>query len=240
MAKFKKFLKKAVSVAANPFAAGSAAILGAGQSDGPTNPYAPPNVDYLRQPDAYISGLTDNYKNLTDPYFDRLVSTINAPSSVDEVTRRVENENFTRTMGQIGRDTKSGADSALAYFADRGLARPGQSSDITAEGVGVAFGKGSEAAAGARSQLYLSELARQQAREKALMDAYSTRYSDAAKTYPDLLGTQAKLKTSRDLGYGEIMADLYSDAEKRRQDGKKNPIYEDILRNSQISVSPKF
>lgn len=238
--KLKKIVKKATNVL-DPFGL-------VHSKPGPDNPYAPPNVDYLRQPDPYITNLTNNYRGSadflkqSDPYFEQLVANINAPSSVDEVTRRVENDNFNRTMGQINRDVRSNADSALSYFADRGLVGPGQSSDIASEGVGVAYGRGSEAAAGARGQLYMGELGRQQAREKALMDAYGARYDTSAKGalsdvgyYNGLLGDQAKLSTSRDLGYGEILSSLYSDAEKRRQEGKKNPIAEDLLRNSRIS-----
>lgn len=243
-----KSLKKVTKGLTSIATGGLSNILGSGGSSGPANPYGAPNLDFLKDMslfDYLKKPIADKANPLgpTDQYFQDYLGAIEAPSSTDAVRSEVEGDLMRQLLEGIDTDTKGDVGSLKLDFADRGLAGPGQISEMEATGLAQTYGDASKRKAGVRSQYALSELDRLTKREDAKRGAYQTRYGMGSDLYSQLLD----LENARELGYADILnardttratgqAGLYNAAADRQQAGKKNPIWEDILRGTRLSL----
>lgn len=249
----------------------------------PNNPYSPGDwnrlfdnskFDYLKDATAKAydpaisesNQLFDQYINsiksqgpVGESQFQDYISNINAPSSVDEARRSVENEQYQNALRDIGRQTESAIGSSKLDYQDRGLGGPGQMSDIEAVGLAQLRGQGAENEANARLSLYQQELDRLKAREEAARSAYGSRYqtgvaSDMSKNQAlqNAYGQKASVGTSlqsqkagSDLDIKKYIADLisgretsavagktgqYSDAENRKYQYQKPSYFDQFMR----------
>jgi len=186
-----------------------------------------------------FKGFQDYYKPPTDTsenQFQDLIKTIGAPSSVDEAKKAAETEQLKQMLTDIGRQTDTSVANTKMDFLDRGMAGPGQMSDIEAVGLAQARGSGEEAMNRARLTAYQSELDRQKARETNVAEAYKTRYGAGVEkgtqerqiaaagaqgdvdTYAKLLGidqqtaaTLIALQKSSGLDLAKLLSSLYTE-----------------------------
>ena len=213
----RKLLKKTEKVARK---ASEIDLLGLGAEEGPANPYAAPDLSYLRSPVFYEEFTPDVLRTIS-------ALGLNQPSSVDAVTSRMEKEYRDTLLRDIDRDTGQNVAQGMSDYYSRGLFEPGAgvSSDIASIGLGQIRGQGQERATDARLKYSLADLGRLREQEDYINQLKGNLVSGAAGR-----------KDRRDLGYAQTYADLYSSAEDRKQRGKKSGYLEDILRNTQINV----
>jgi len=198
------------------------------------------NFDFLKKPVG--SGVQNN----TDQLFQDLISRIGAPSSVDEATRGIEGEQLQQLLSGIDEDTNQAISGVRQDALDRGLGGPGMGSDIEQAGIGQAAATGAETKAGARTQYQLADLNRLKERESAVNNAYNTRYLQGADLYKTLLGLQtgrdesyANLLNSRDLARATGQSSAYGTQVQGALNNYTPSIFDEILRNIQVNVSPK-
>lgn len=131
------------------------------------------------------SGTTfaDNYqaptRTSTSAFTDYL-SSINAPSSVDQVQRGVDSDLMNQLLEGIGTDTRNTVGSLKSDFADRGLSGPGMISDIEANALAQAYSGADKNRASVRGEFATKELERMKAQELAKQAALGQRYGTEA------------------------------------------------------------
>ncbi len=172
-------------------------------SDGPANPFPMPNIG---DPNNPLGG--------SDQYFQELIKSLNLPSSSEGAMTEVNGELMKHLLSGIDTDlTKSIGDSSMD-FASRGLAGPGQLSDIEANAAG-------------------------DLREKALIDKNKTRLgfattglnaiADREKMKAEALGQRAGAGVSLLGQMRGNSADLWNSAEARKQAGKKPSWFDTMM-----------
>lgn len=125
-------------------------------------------------------GATESAQQYGEQYFQDLIGRIGAPSSVDEISKGLENEQVKQLLDEIDRTTKGTVATTKLDALDRGVGGPGQYGDIEANALAQVRTGGDRTKAGVRLSAYQSELARQKAREEAVNSAYGTRYQVGA------------------------------------------------------------
>lgn len=122
--------------------------------------------------DLLDSSKFDYLKNLGTPAADLYKSYgINAPSSVDEASRSLEQDYLKQALEGIDRDTYQSLGAARTDAGDMGLLGAGGTSSIAENALAQVRGQGLRAKAGARTTLGLSELERQKERERATRES---------------------------------------------------------------------
>lgn len=170
---------------------------------------------------AGLAGQTKTFADLykpqgtatSDQYFQDYLKSIQAPSSVDETQKSLEQDYLRQTLDQINQDTNQAIGSAKSDFLDRGLGGAGRTSDIEQNALAQIRSQGAKTAAGARTQLGMAELGRQKAREQALQGAFGTRYGTgvARETQATGIGAQGALSDAQMLN--EMLKTQYGGAE---------------------------
>jgi hypothetical protein len=212
---------------------GNVATLGLfNKQKGPSNPYGAPNleflkdtskIDYLKNPDMFKFLLDPSrYNFLNDPsksmpttvnrgsesQFGDYISRLNAPSSVDAVRSEVDNDLMSYLLGGVDEDTKKAIGSLKMDFADRGLSGPGVASDIEGQSLGNTYEDAIKAKGQIRGEFASKNLDRLAEREKAVADAYGTRYQ-AGVGYDikdaELGEAAAERGVKRDLSYADLL-----------------------------------
>jgi hypothetical protein len=228
-------------------------ILNGGAQPGTPNPFQPPDLTKLKQPDPYTTDLVKNtktyfdYKPQTEGSFQDLVKTIGAPSSVDEVRKQVNGDLMHQLLTEIDRSTNSAAADTKLDFLDRGIGGPGAISDIEGNALAQVRSAGAENRTKTTSGFLLDELNRLTQKEQALQGAYTSRYnadvsgaSGAAAAVNAATGQQATLSNAREMGTAQLEADLFNTGANRQDATKKNSYLEDFLRNINVSLPLKF
>ena len=146
----------------------------AGQIPGTKNPFAPPDLSFLKNKIDLTSGFKPIKNN--DALFNDLIGNINAPSSVDQVQSQVDSDRMKQLLEGIGIDEKNVVGGTKSDFLDRGLGGPGQISDIEANALAQNRYDANRLRSGARTEFANSELGRLKAREEAARGAYGARY----------------------------------------------------------------
>jgi hypothetical protein len=228
-------------------------LFNGGAQGGTPNPFSPPDLESLKQPNPYVENLTKNtktyfdYKPQTDASFQDLVKNIGAPSSVDDVRKQVNGDLMNQLLTEIDRSTNNAAASTKLDFLDRGIGGPGAISDIEANAVAQVRGQGADTRAKTSGTFMLDELNNLAKKEASLRDAYSSRYnadvagaSSAAGAYNAAATNQASLSNGRDISVADLMANLYNAGANRQEATKKNSYLEDFLRNINVGIPLKF
>lgn len=203
-------------------------------------------LDVLKNPTAI-----DRSKQNTA--FDSLISSIDAPSSVDDVRGELDNERLGNLLTGIDIDTKGTLGGLKADYADRGLGGPGMISDIEANALAQARGDSDRRKSDARLSLATAELDRLKAREDARRAAYASRYqteaaSDTqdANTKNSMLSSWASLldsrqkaeasnKLSRDVGYADLLKSADENYVSSVADANK--LWAELLNQRQIAAT---
>lgn len=192
--------------------------------------------DFLR--DRVGTGLDDPTERLFADY----LSSIQAPSSVDEVTRSIESDLLRQTLTDIDLDTDRALAETRSEAYDRGIGGAGIASEIEFSGLGGIRSEGAKRKSGARTTLALSELDRQKEKERAVREAYGTRYGTGANIYSQLLGLEsdrekalADIINSRDLGRAGQATSIFGTQTEATLQNKG--ILEDIMRNVKIGFN---
>src|SRR3990167_9847003 len=138
--------------------------------------------------------LTDTFKpstgDLAEKQFQDYLGRIQAPSSVEEVQKRLESDALKQTLEDIDRDTRKKVDDIKLSFLERGLGGVGQLSSIESIGLAQAEAEGARTKAGARTQLQLADLQRQREKERQVQEAYGLRYQTGVKAEEQIRGAQ--------------------------------------------------
>ena len=148
--------------------------------------------------DAQIPGLTgrgatfadmfQETESQLDPLFQDLLGSINAPSSIEEVQRQIEEGQLEQVLDAIGREGEQELAATRGELAERGLSGPGQMSDIEANALAqIRTGTG-RTKAGARTDISRAQIERLRDREKAKRDAFGRRFDIGAQREAQLLG----------------------------------------------------
>lgn len=186
-------------------------LFGSGGSTGGT-----PDVGFLRSgPNPYEFLMSsDPSKNISERYFNDYTSNINAPSSVDAVRSGMNQEQLDLLLGNIQRDTNTKFGSDISSYFGRGLIDPGVgvSSDISGNALAQTAAEGARTAAGARLNYSLADLERQAVKEKALRDAYSTRYGYGQQNAL----AYANEASDRDALYAQLLSGNFNAAQQRK------------------------
>lgn len=204
-----------------------------GKSKGQNNPFMPPDVNALYNPSQYDFLKSWNpdqsYMKGGDQAFQDLLDSIKGTTG--------SGMDYLDSLGK-GIDTntaKAVADTRLNAL-DRGIGGAGLWSDIEGSGIGTAEAMGAQ-----NKNDLLSNFMLQQA--NATEGAYGQRYSDlfglgkenmatSNQRQLDLAGILQALQT----GKATTSAELYNQGQKNKIDTAKNPIWEDILRNTKLSI----
>jgi hypothetical protein len=189
-------------------------------SKGPSNPYQPANIDFLRTPvnagpapsfdflRAPAPDLAGQFRGMGDTYapgaatragaFGDWSGSINAPSSVDQVRSELNNGQLASLLEGIDSDTNKAMGRGVGGYFRRGLIQPGVgvSSDIAATGLASIANAGAKRAADARMSYGLADIERLAGREKAARDAYGTRYTTEAGIGANQGSQQAQILAS--------------------------------------------
>lgn len=175
--------------------AGKGLLFGSGGK--PTNTYAAPNIDFLREAAPSVDysflrnspDLTKGFRGSTYYYnpandvsgqrFNTYTQAIAAPTSADQVRGELEREQLTSTLGDIEKDTQQRFGRGIYDYFNRGLFDPSSGADSSVAQLGLSniAAEGARTAANARTTLGLADIERQAAREAALREAYGQRYS---------------------------------------------------------------
>lgn len=134
----------------------------------------------------YLSMLPGAQREFSDYYtapedtsgkaFQDYLGKINAPGGTEEVRKRLESDALTQTLADIDRDTAQQIADLKMSMQERGIAGPGQTSDIEQVALAQAGASGGRTKAQARTTLQSQQLERESAKEKAVAEAYGTRY----------------------------------------------------------------
>lgn len=167
----------------------SAGNLLFGSNPSGKNPYVSPNLDFLKQPAA-----TTDYSFLTNPdatkdpglntstaAYQNYIGQLQAPSSVDQVQKDVNNQQLQNTLSDITRTTNQNLGTNLINSFSRGLYDPasGADSDITRIGLAQTAAAGGQQAANAYTTLADQNLTLEKQREQALTTALGQGYNNA-------------------------------------------------------------
>lgn len=220
---------------------------------GPGNPFSAPDESLLKNTGQYDFLKGDTWKSptaATDSNFSSWLDSIkkmSAPTSVDAVRSRVNSDAMTDLLTQIDQNTRKASGSLKMDFLERGLGGPGMLSSMESLGLGQTYSAGAQQKADAQTKLAMSELDAMTERDRAvsemLNNALGSRYSTGAQR--DL--TEMGIKNQRELSLADILSgnaralyggqsSLYNAGEQRKQAGEKGSIFEDILRNTNISI----
>lgn len=162
-----------------------------------SNPYAAPDVDFLRSESPTVDysvlknspDLTQGFRTYKDYYnpsqgvadsrWNEYSTAIGAPTSVDQVRGELQRDQLTQQLNDIERDTQGRFGQGIYDYFGRGLFDPTSGGDSTVARTGLATlaAEGARTAAGARTQLGMADIERQAAREAAMQQAYGQRYA---------------------------------------------------------------
>ena len=148
-------------------------------------------------------------------------------------------------------------------YLERGLVGDGNDSDIARVGLAQIAGQGQEAAARAGLEYKMADLQRLAEREQAVQAAYGEQYragvqtdsqmralaaqaasgdQEAKRAYDQLVASLGEGEASRRLGQGtdyyNLLGNLYTGGENRKQQGEKPSYLDSMLRNTNVSVNP--
>ena len=115
-------------------------------------------------------------EDTSDKAFQDYLTKINAPGGTEEVRKRLESDALTQTLADIDRDTAQQIADLKMSMQERGIGGPGQTSDIEQVALAQAGASGGRTKAQARTTLQSQQLEREAGREKAVAEAYGTRY----------------------------------------------------------------
>lgn len=203
------------------------------QMPGSVNPFAPPDLSFLKDPFSMLK----NYKPVdtsgTDATFKELLGVLGGQDQNDT-------EKLNQILGDIGIQEKNTVGNLKSDFLDRGLGGPNQISDIEANALAQARSGADRTRAEARTTMAGAGLDR-------LASAYGTKYAgglDTAKTnaaaFNDLLKSETALNAEQKLKLAQLISDLYSGGAQRQIAGyvpKENSAIEDIIRNVKLGFN---
>jgi hypothetical protein len=232
----KKTLKKAESFGKS----GLNSVFGGMFGDpGQANPFAPPDINSIYNPAAF------DFLKSWSPSYDSMDA---SEGAFGDLLKAIEgtNESGMNYLDSLGKGIDTNTAKAVANVRlnalDRGIGGAGLWSDIEGADIGTAEALGAQS----KNDL-LSNFMLQQA--NATQGAYGQRYSDLFGLDTNRETNRLNTQASRDNALASILAniqtgkatnlvDLYKTGEKNKIDTAKNPIWEDILRNTKVSLSP--
>ncbi len=185
-----------------------------GNKTGPPNPFSTPDLSFLLDPKRY--GDPNNPLGGADQYYQDLMKKLAVPSSIDEVTSGVNSDMMKNLLTGIDTDTTKAIGDNTASFADRGLAGPGQLSDIEANAAGDIRSKALLSKDNARLGFASSELQAQKDREDQLYQTMGQRASAGTSLLSGLRGLNAAGSNA----YATDYSNLYNAAADRNLKGK--------------------
>lgn len=225
-------------------------LFGGGAKPGPVNPYGAPNLNFLNDSSKFDFLKNPVGAGIMDPsskYFQDLLTSISAPSSVDEATKNIESQSLDQALQGIDKDTADSIAAVHSDALDRGIGGAGIASEIESSGVGTAAATGAKTKAGARIGYALQDLARQKEKEQAVQKAYSDRFTGGEDIYKTLLGLDTQQKgeyasilNNRDIASSGNAINAYGSGVDQKYKYAKPSYLDDLLRNIQIQVSPKM
>lgn len=146
-------------------------------------------TDFANQPTGaqqYLGMLPESQRKFSDFYkapedtsdkaFQDYLAKINAPGATEEVRARLETEALQQILEDIDRDTAQQIADLKMQMFERGIAGPGQNSDIEQVALAQARTAGGRTKAQARTTLQSQRLEREAEKERAVRDAYGARY----------------------------------------------------------------
>lgn len=217
-----------IATVVNPVTSLTDKLLKSGGSNGPDNPYAPPDLSYLRNPGNEFDFLKNQVNGQSSPYFTQLINSINAPSSVDAVRNGLDAQGLANLNAQTDTATNQALGSGAGGYLRRGLISPqsgGVSSDIASAGLGNIAAQGATTKANNALTYSLADLDRLKARETAAQQAYGQQY----QTESGLASNYANLLNSRDTAYATGSANLYDAGQKNQIAGYRPSYFDQIL-----------
>lgn len=138
--------------------------------------------------------------------FQDYLSSINAPSSVDVVRKEVESDALRQIYEDIDRELKQAIGTSRIDFMERGLAGPGQISDIEQNALAQLKAGAIRSKAQAGTQIKLAEIERQKEKEKAVTEAYGKQYESFVKGALSDQAIQNRLLETESITNKEISA----------------------------------
>lgn len=204
---------------------------------GDKNPFGVPDMNALYDPKQF------DFLKSWSPSYDSMDQSEGAFGDLLKAIQGT-NESGMNYLDSLGKGIDTNTGKAVANVRlnalDRGLGGAGLWSDIEGADIGTAEALGAQS----KNDL-LSNFMLQQA--NAEQGAYGQRYSDLFGLDTNRETNRLSTQNQRDMGLAGILealqtgkatniADLYKTGEKNRIDTAKNPVWEDILRNTKVSM----
>jgi hypothetical protein len=200
------------------------------QGQAPTADYSfLQNADYGNSPSyRYLLNATPSTNNRTD-YYNNLMSTINAPSSVDTVREDLYGQQYQNLLTAADQATNEAMGSGIGGYARRGLINPnagGVSSDIASVGLANIVSQGATTKSNAALTLQQNLLDLQKARETAAQNAALTGYTTEASA--DQSANQ--MENSNQQLYSNLRSSDYNSGANRTQSDTQ--LYANLLKSN--------
>lgn len=193
---------------------------------GQQSTYTPPDLSFLRQPAPVVNydflRQASNGALSPDDYAS-LQKTIGAPTAVDAVQDQVNNQSLQDTLGNINRDTQQKFGSSIMDSYLKGLVGGGSSSDIAGNALGQIAAEGGRTASNAYTTLAGQNVARLQAKDAAVNNAYTADRSagyNLLNSYAGGLNNNANLTQGREVALANALAGV---ASAQAQNTQNNP-----------------
>lgn len=140
--------------------------------------------EVMKQADIFGSKASGGAQEALDKY----LIAIDAPSSVEEVQKRLETDALTQTLADIDRDIAKSIADVQMTGEEYGISGAGFLSEPVISGIAQAGAQGARTKASARTELLKTQLAREAEKEKIKINAYG----EAFKMYPQLAQLDAE------------------------------------------------